>query len=214
MYKYSESLKFGFNIHQCKKEILSRRLLRHYLDGENKISKIYFNTYSEYASFQSMLFNVDHVSNFLVHQNLDTIGWVSIDVYQKNETNHYTTFTNEYKVSYENVHAKERNDYPMPSILSFDIECMSHDFESFPNYYLYGDFISTISIVYQDKNIKKNTAICVKYKDKKIVVNETDLNKIDSNFISFIDVNKFNNDCENYTLFEKNNFNEKSDNII
>ena len=57
LYKYSESLKFNSNTHQNVK----KRLLRHYLDGENKISKIYFNTYSEYASFQSMLFNVDHV---------------------------------------------------------------------------------------------------------------------------------------------------------
>jgi len=210
LYKYSESLKFNSNTHQNVK----KRLLRHYRDGEKEIYKIYFNSYSKYASFQPTLFNVDLVSNFLVHQNLDTIGWVSIEIYQKNEMEHYTTFINEYKVSYKDVYAKDINYYPMPSILSFDIECMSHDFESFPNCYLYGDFISTISIVYQDKNIKKNMAICVKYKDKNSVVNREDLNEIDSSFISFIDINKFNNACENYTFFEKNISNEKNDNII
>jgi len=214
LYKYSESLKFNFKTYLNKQKVLSKRLLRHYLDGEKKIYKIYFNTYSEYASFKSTLFNVDLVSNFLVHQSLDTIGWVSIDTYQNNERNHYTTFTNEYKVSYKNVHAKDINYYPIPSVLSFDIECMSHDFESFPNRYLYSDFISTISIVYQDKNIKTNIAICVKYKDKSSVVNREDFNKIDHSFISFIDIDKFNNACENYAIFEKDTFNEKNDNVI
>jgi len=35
--------------------------------------------------------------------------------------NHYSIFTNEYKVNYKNVHAKDINYYPIPSILLFDI---------------------------------------------------------------------------------------------
>ena len=214
LYKYTEFLKFNLKTHLNKKEIKKKRLLRQYLKGEKKIYKIYFKTYSEYASFKSLLFNVDLVSTFLVHQNLNTVGWVSINEYQKNENDHYTTFSNEYKVSYKNVHAKDINNYPEPSVLSFDIECMSHDFESFPNCYSYSDFISTISIVYQYKNIKTNIAICVKYKDKNCIVNREDLNEINRDFISFIDFDNFNNACINYSIFEKNNFNDKNDTIF
>ncbi|OUM56800.1 hypothetical protein PIROE2DRAFT_18440 [Piromyces sp. E2] len=211
LYKYSETLNIDFKFIQNKKEILSKRLLRHYLDGEKKIYKIYFNYYSDYSSFHSNLFNVDVVSNFLVHQNLDTIGWITSDIYQKNEFHHYTTFTNEYKISYKNIHAKDINYYPMPSILSFDIECMSHDFVSFPNSYLYGDFISTISIVYQYKNIKKNFAICVKYKNGSNIINHCEANEIDSTFISFIDINEFNNACQDNNIFMKNNVVKEKD---
>jgi len=34
---------------------------------------------------------------------------------------HYSSYSNEYKISYKNVHAKGINYYPIPLILSFDI---------------------------------------------------------------------------------------------
>ena len=201
MFKYSESV--NFSCINNKKEVLHKRLLRHYLDGEKRIYKVYFKKYSEYASFHSTLFNVDIVSSFLSIQNLDTIGWIYSDIYQKNDINHYTTFKNEYIVSYKNIHSKNINNYPDPSILSFDIECMSHDFESFPNCYLYNDFISTVSIVYHYRDIQINIAICVKYKDTDNIVNPVQLNEIDSSFISFVNIDDFNKACKHYTFFEK-----------
>ncbi|OUM65715.1 hypothetical protein PIROE2DRAFT_7213 [Piromyces sp. E2] len=88
LYKYTESLKLNVNTHY-------------------------------YTTFPSTLFNVvDHVSNFLVQQNLDTIGWVSTKQYQKKLNQTITPlFTNEYKVCYKDIHGLEINYYPMPSII-------------------------------------------------------------------------------------------------
>ncbi|ORX51123.1 hypothetical protein BCR36DRAFT_397307 [Piromyces finnis] len=142
----------------------------------------------------------------------DTIGWIYSKSYQENNSDHYTTFNNEYIVSYKSIHAKNIDKYPESSILSFDIECMSHDFGSFPNSYLYNDFISTISIVYHYKDIQRNITICVKYKDKNNIVNELKLNEIDPSFISFIDINKFNDSCKKFNFFDENNINNNIDN--
>jgi len=167
LYKFSESIysqNFYFNFSNNRYEKKSKRLLRRYLEGEKNIYKIFFNDYKEYSNFKSSLFNVDIVSAFLVDQNLDTIGWVTINNYNCNSNNDYTTFVNEYIVSYKNVStcSENINHYPEPSILSFDIECMSHDFVSFPNRYEFEDYISTISLVYSYKNTQNNIAICVK----------------------------------------------------
>ncbi|ORX41576.1 DNA/RNA polymerase [Piromyces finnis] len=211
LFKYSESINMNnFNYINNKKEVLHKRLLRHYLDGEKKVYKVYFKKYSEYASFHTTLFNVDLVSSFLSTQNLDTIGWIYSNVYQKNEMEKYTTFNKEYIISYKDIHEKKIDNYPEPSILSFDIECMSHDFESFPNCYLYNDYISTVSIVYHYKDIQRNIAICVKYKDKNNIVNRSQLNEISPSFISFIDINKFNNSINN----NKNNKNDNNNNSV
>ncbi|ORX42240.1 DNA/RNA polymerase [Piromyces finnis] len=91
---------------------------------------------------------------------------------------------------------------------------MSHDFESFPNCYLYNDFISTISIVYHYKDIQRNIAICVKYKDKNNIVNKLKLNEIDPSFIPFIDINKFNDSCKKFNFFDENNINNINDNSV
>ncbi|ORX41438.1 ribonuclease H-like protein, partial [Piromyces finnis] len=91
---------------------------------------------------------------------------------------------------------------------------MSHDFESFPNCYLYNDFISTISIVYHYKDIQRNIAICVKYKDENNIVNCLPLNEIDPSFLPFIDEKKFNNSCKHFTFFDESNNNENNNNLI
>ena len=196
LYKYTKSFhtdsRNPFNLSK-RYEKQSRRLLRQYLKGEQEVYKIYFNDFKEYSKFYSNLFNVDIVSAFLVDQNLDTIGWVKINNYNFNQTHHYTTFHNEYIVSYKNILSENINSYPESSILSFDIECMSHDFVSFPNRYEFEDYISTISLVYNYKNTKRHLAICVKYNNKTNIINKiTELDKVDSNFIPFIDLTRFN----------------------
>ena len=217
LYKYSKSFykdsRNSFNLSK-RYEKQSRRLLRQYLKGEQEVYKIYFNDFKEYSEFYSNLFNVDIVSAFLVDQNLDTIGWVKINNYNLNETHHYTTFHKEYIISYKNISSENINYYPEPSILSFDIECMSHDFVSFPNRYEFEDYISTISLVYSYKNTQRHLAICVKYNNKTNIINKiTELDKVDSKFIPFIDLTKFNESLLQTKIIKPNEINRTSSSI-
>ena len=155
------------------------------------------------------MFNVDIVSSFLVEQGLDTIGWVSINLNELNKSEVYTTIKPEYNIGYKSISSININDYPIPSILSFNIECMSHDFESFPNRYNYEDYISTISIVYHDKFKQCNIAICVKYKDKTNIANHEELDKINFEFIPFVNEEKFKKACNECILFKPNFSKEK-----
>ncbi|ORX73452.1 DNA/RNA polymerase [Anaeromyces robustus] len=189
-----------------KKEVLSRKLLRKYLEGEKTVYKLTFLNYSDYDSFESSIFNVDVISSFLAECNLDTVGWVEVIKYRENTFESITTIQNEYFSSYKSIKPLNINYYPEPSILSFDIECMSNDLESFPNRYTYEDFISTLSIVYKYKEKIKRIAICVNYKNDKTIINDNDLkdiNTINTELIPFIDANMFKNACTE----QKNNNN-------
>jgi len=158
MYKYSKNYEVQYSNKSYKKY-----LLRNYLAGKQNVYKISFSKYKEYKQFSSDLLNIDIVSSFLVDQDLDTIGWIRVDDNgEYNTGTKYTTINNEYIVNYHNIHKVECNIYPDCSILSFDIECMSHDLISFPSFYQFDDYISTISIIYQHKNVNKSIAICYK----------------------------------------------------
>ncbi|OUM59711.1 hypothetical protein PIROE2DRAFT_14682 [Piromyces sp. E2] len=67
-------------------------------------------------------------------------------------------------------------------------------------------------VVYQYKNIKKNLAICVKYKNGSNIINHCEANEIDSTFIPFIDINEFNKACQNNNIFMKNNMVKEKEN--
>jgi len=95
--------------------------------------------------FKYTLFNVDIISNFFVHQNLDTIGWVSIEYTKRMMWIIILFLPMKIKLVIKCVYAKISILSYISSILSFNIECMSHVFESFPYCYLYDDFISIVS---------------------------------------------------------------------
>ncbi|KAG4081980.1 ribonuclease H-like domain-containing protein [Neocallimastix lanati (nom. inval.)] len=186
LYKFSQYRDFKFNGNsRNNKEVLSRKLLRHYLEGNKIIFKVMFPNYSEYSSYYSSILNVDIISAFLAECNLNTIGWIEMEHWELNSKEKYTTFDEEYIVQYKNIKSVEINSYPSPSILSFDIECMSHDFESFPNRYIFEDYISTISLVFNHENEKKCIAICVKFDDDINVINKNEFEEIDANFFLF-----------------------------
>ncbi|KAG4082815.1 DNA/RNA polymerase [Neocallimastix lanati (nom. inval.)] len=189
LYKFSQYRDFKFNGNsRNNKEVLSRKLLRHYLEGNKIIFKVMFPNYSEYSSYYSSILNVDIISAFLAECNLNTIGWIEMEHWELNSKEKYTTFDEEYIVQYKNIKSVEINSYPSPSILSFDIECMSHDFESFPNRYIFEDYISTISLVFNHENEKKCIAICVKFDDDINVINKNEFEEIDANFFPFLDL--------------------------
>ncbi|KAG4082435.1 DNA/RNA polymerase [Neocallimastix lanati (nom. inval.)] len=206
LYKFSQYRDFKFNGNsRNNKEVLSRKLLRHYLEGNKIIFKVMFPNYSEYSSYYSSILNVDIISAFLAECNLNTIGWIEMEHWELNSNEKYTTFDEEYIVQYKNIKSVEINSYPSPSILSFDIECMSHDFESFPNRYIFEDYISTISLVFNHENEKKCIAICVKFDDDINVINKNEFEEIDANFFPFLDLQSFKAACIEQKVNERFN---------
>jgi len=222
LYKFSQYRDFKFNGNsRNNKEVLSRKLLRHYLEGNKIIFKVMFPNYSEYSSYYSSILNVDIISAFLAECNLNTIGWIEMEHWELNSKEKYTTFDEEYIVQYKNIKSVEINSYPSPSILSFDIECMSHDFESFPNRYIFEDYISTISLVFNHENEKKCIAICVKFDDDINVINKNEFEEIDANFFPFLDLQSFKAACIEQSIFkidmkkyEAQKFNKENKNNI
>ncbi|KAG4082510.1 DNA/RNA polymerase [Neocallimastix lanati (nom. inval.)] len=206
LYKFSQYRDFKFNGNsRNNKEVLSRKLLRHYLEGNKIIFKVMFPNYSEYSSYYSSILNVDIISAFLAECNLNTIGWIEMEHWELNSKEKYTTFDEEYIVQYKNIKSVEINSYPSPSILSFDIECMSHDFESFPNRYIFEDYISTISLVFNHENEKKCIAICVKFDDDINVINKNEFEEIDAKFFPFLDLQSFKAACIEQKVNERFN---------
>ncbi|KAG4082525.1 DNA/RNA polymerase [Neocallimastix lanati (nom. inval.)] len=222
LYKFSQYRDFKFNGNsRNNKEVLSRKLLRHYLEGNKIIFKVMFPNYSEYSSYYSSILNVDIISAFLAECNLNTIGWIEMEHWELNSKEKYTTFDEEYIVQYKNIKSVEINSYPSPSILSFDIECMSHDFESFPNRYIFEDYISTISLVFNHENEKKCIAICVKFDDDINVINKNEFEEIDAKFFPFLDLQSFKAACIEQSIFkidmkkyEAQKFNKENKNNI
>ncbi len=222
LYKFSLNSDLKYNKKsRNNKEILSRKLLRHYLEGNKDILKVTFPNYSEYSSYYSSILNVDIISAFLAECDLNTVGWIEMEHYELNSNEKYTTFDEEYIVQYKNIKSVEINSYPSPSILSFDIECMSHDFESFPNRYTFEDYISTISLVFNHKNEKKHIAICVKFDDDINVINKNAFEEIDSACIPFVVLQSFKAACIKQSIFkidmkkyEAQKFNEENNNNI
>jgi len=194
LHKYSQSVNKNYDSDPFNRETpqkLSKYLLRKYLEGKKQVYKIKFSNYQSYENYHPNLCNMDIVSTFLVECQLETVGWIQIEGDKIKNQRHFTTFEHEYITSYKNIKSIDINKYPEPSIISFDIECMSHDFQSFPNRYMYEDFISTISIVYKDKDVQKNIALCVKFEKDTEIINHENLSDIDPRFISFVDIEKF-----------------------
>ncbi|KAG4082770.1 hypothetical protein H8356DRAFT_1090031 [Neocallimastix lanati (nom. inval.)] len=60
LYKFSQNSDFKYNSNsRNNKKVLSRKLLRHYLEGNKNIFKVIFLNYSEYSSYYSSILNVD-----------------------------------------------------------------------------------------------------------------------------------------------------------
>ncbi|KAG4108046.1 DNA/RNA polymerase [Neocallimastix lanati (nom. inval.)] len=215
LHKYSQSVNKNYDSDPFNRETpqkLSKYLLRKYLEGKKQVYKIKFSNYQSYENYHPNLCNMDIVSTFLVECQLETVGWIQIEGDKIKNQRHFTTFEHEYITSYKNIKSIDINKYPEPSIISFDIECMSHDFQSFPNRYMYEDFISTISIVYKDKDVQKNIALCVKFEKDTEIINHENLSDIDPRFISFVDIEKFkkhfnnaNNNNNNNNCMDDNN---------
>ena len=202
MYKYSTQYETKYTSVECKKYFL-----RNYLKGKQKVYKIFFSRYEDYKKYDSTLLNIDIASSFLVDQNLDTIGWVKVENIKQYKKYKYTTMEYEYLVDYTDIQKVESNKYPDCSVLSFDIECMSHDLKSFPNCYQFDDFISTISIVYRYKDNHKSMAICYKPDN----VDDTQTNETIKN--EKINQNEMNNLEQEFNSLNISSPNEKSENV-